>query len=558
MGVPSLYRTLVSSYETIQDVSRNNTDFLFLDFNCLIHHCLRVANSDMSHREMEESVITEVLRYAIYIVTKVVMPSRLVYIAIDGPVPVAKMERQRSRRFKKIQDSAFSQRMRKKYNMEESRSFDSNKITPGTMFMSKLNSRLKNYITIGAFASHVKKGTSMKVICSDSNVPGEGEYKIFEYLRQCNLQHFNNIHVYGMDADLIILSMASNLPNIRLMREASTVDDKVAEFVYIDIDQCKKSLYNDCVSGDMRPSLSIDAYIRDFVLYSMFGGNDFVYALPHCKMRNGGLEKLTRVYTIVFSMLNTPLVRCDGTINFTFLKAFINRLSESEDIGMKNNTKRRYNNDEVMTYEREIELYEHSEYSNPKNPFYMFYKDDIVSVNYNDKYRMWVDKYNAHFFDEPLESIVTEYIKSIVWTHKYYYGKVLSWTYFNTHRTSPTLSTLTEHLNILHLDPSFHSDEALTPFEQLLYVLPSQSCKLLPYALQEMVIDHESPIQHYFPIKFKLDVVSGGKNIYSEAILPPIHIPDIIRVVQNVPFNDHEIMRNSIVKNAFHKTFSSF
>ena len=553
MGVPSLYRTLVSHYSTIQDVSTEQTEYLFLDFNCLIHHCLRVVKGmDISMREMEEEVITEVLRYAIYIITKVVKPTRLVYIAIDGPVPVAKMERQRSRRFKKIQDSAFAQKTRRKYNMDDDKSFDSNRVTPGTMFMSKLNSRIKNYITIGAFATHTKR--SIRVIFSDSNVPGEGEYKIFEYIRNCKTHP--KIHIYGMDADLIMLSMAVNKPNIRLMRESSTVDSTTdAEFSYIDVDMCKKALYNDYISDDMKSSLSLDAFIRDFILYSKMGGNDFVHPLPHCKMRTGGLEKLTRVYVIVYSLLNTTLVSPEGEINHNFMKHFLTRLSESEDLGMKRSSGYRNTPQEQLTYEREIEMYEHSEYSNPRNPFHLFYKDTLKEVDYTKNYNEWVNDYNTHFFkDINLSDVVKEYFKSLIWSYKYYYGEMPSWTYYYPYRTSPPIKSLVEHFDASQFNVHFQKDEVLSPFEQLMYVLPSQSCRLLPYGLQDMMTDPESPIAEYYPSRFKLDVIAGGKNIYSEALLPHINISYIRRTVANVPLNDHEVMRNTVVEQPFHKT----
>jgi len=553
MGVPSLYRTLVSHYSTIQDVSTEQTECLFLDFNSLIHHCLRVVKGmDISMREMEEEVITEILRYAIYIITKVVKPTRLVYISIDGPVPVAKMERQRSRRFKKIQDSAFAQKTRRKYNMDDQKSFDSNRVTPGTMFMSKLNSRIKNYITVGAFATHTKK--SIRVVFSDSNVAGEGEYKIFEYIRNCQTQH--KIHIYGMDADLIMLSMAVNRPNIRLMREASTVDSTTdAEFSYLDVDMCKTVLYNDYISDDMKSSLSLDAFIRDFILYSKMGGNDFVNPLPHCKMRTGGLEKLTRVYVIVYSLLNTTLLSPDGLINYTFMKHFLSRLSESEDLGMKRSSGYRNSPHDQLTFEREIEVYEHSEYANPKNPFHLFYKDTMKEVDYKKGYDEWVHEYNSHFFkDTDLSDVVKEYFRSLTWSYRYYHGEIPSWTYYYPYRTSPSIKTLVDHFDASHLHVQFEKDIVLSPFEQLMYVMPAQSCRLLPYGLQDMMTDSESPIAEYYPSRFKLDVVAGGKNIYSEALLPHVNIAHIRCAVANIPLNDHEVMRNTVVEQPFHKT----
>lgn len=556
MGVPSLYRTLVTNYASIQDVTEERIEYFFLDFNCLIHHCLKLVDlKNVPLREIDECVINEVLRYSIHIITKVVKPSKLAYIAIDGPVPLAKMDRQRSRRFKKTQDTAFAQKTKKKYNMDESaRYFDSNKITPGTVFMSKLNARIKNYITIGGFAQHAKK-SAFKVICSDSNVPGEGEHKIFDFIR--NSKTTPKICVYGMDADLIVLSMCVKRPFIKLMRESSHIDNNTdAEFSYMDIDACKKVLYEDYVSEGMRNDLSIDSFVDDFTFYSMLGGNDFVHPIAHCKIRNGGLEKLTRVYLIVFSMLRKNLV-VDDQIQYDFLRHMFERMSDSEDVGMKKiYCNKPHASNEKLTYEREIEMYEHSEYTNVKNPFHLFYKDEFSKINFYDNYDAWTKQYDDYFFGGNAFDGVRQYIQSLVWAKKYYQGEVSSWVFSNTHRVAPLTKTLLEHMDESMLSPEFNLFRPLTPLEQLMYVMPAQSHKLLPQCLQDFMTDDESPIKKYYPHKFKLDAVAGCKNIYSEALLPNIRINDIIRIVANVPLSDHDVMRNTIIDAYFHKTFT--
>lgn len=556
MGVPSLYRTLVTNYTNIQDVSDERIEYFFLDFNCLIHHCLRLVDlKNVPLREIDECVINEVLRYSIYIITKVVKPSRLVYLAIDGPVPLAKMDRQRSRRFKKTQDMAFVQKTKKKYNMDESvRFFDSNKVTPGTVFMSKLNARIKNYITIGAFAQHAKKNT-FKVICSDSNVPGEGEHKIFDFIR--NSKTTPKICVYGMDADLIILSMCAKRPFIKLMRESSHIDSCAeSEFSYMDIDVCKNVLYEDYVPDEMRNELSIDSFINDFTFYSMLGGNDFVHPIAHCKIRNGGLEKLTRVYLIVYSALRKNLV-IENEIQYEFLKNMIMRMTDSEDVGMKKiYCNKPYANNEKLTFEREIEMYEHSEYTNVKNPFHLFYRDEFSKINFYDNYETWTKQYNEYFFKANAIDGVKQYMNSLVWAKKYYQGEIPSWIFSNSYRVAPLTKTLLEHMDESMLSPDFNMFRPLTPLEQLMYVMPAHSHKLLPQCLQDFMTDEESPIRKYYPHKFKLDAVAGCKNIYSEALLPEIRINDLIRVVANVPLSDHDVMRNTIVESYFHKSFT--
>ena len=234
MGVPSLYRNLIEKFDDIHTSENSSTsEHLYLDYNCLIHFCKnKFSTKSLSQRDVEEELITEIIQYTSHIICNVVKPEKLVFIAIDGPAPMGKVIKQRARRYKKVQDDAYARKVHEKYEVKREDAFNSNKITPGTQFMFKLSSRLRNFAKLGAFSKHTKK--NFKVFISDSNVAGEGEQKIMQFIRKGENKAngtYPNIVIYGLDADLIILSMLLNRTNIKLLREPQNTVVEMNKYV---------------------------------------------------------------------------------------------------------------------------------------------------------------------------------------------------------------------------------------------------------------------------------------------------------------------------------------
>lgn len=107
MGVPKFYRWLSERYPLINQAIDESTllpgcDNLYLDLNGSIHNATH-GDGGVSKRLSDHDVMLALVN-GIDEMIKLVKPRKLVYIAVDGVAPRAKMNQQRSRRFRAGRD----------------------------------------------------------------------------------------------------------------------------------------------------------------------------------------------------------------------------------------------------------------------------------------------------------------------------------------------------------------------------------------------------------------------------------------------------------------------
>ena len=135
--------------------------------------------------------------------------------------------------------------------------------------MNKLNEYLKEKC----------KSLKIKYIISDSNEPGEGEHKIMNYMDK-HIKKTDKNAIYGLDADLIMLSMIRNHNDIFLLREKTeyNIENITEPYVYLDIQKLKK---NGIIMIIKEPfvneyKISDQQILNDYIFMCFLVGNDFM------------------------------------------------------------------------------------------------------------------------------------------------------------------------------------------------------------------------------------------------------------------------------------------
>ncbi|KAK4179995.1 exoribonuclease 2 [Triangularia setosa] len=407
MGIPAAFRWLSTKYPKIispviedtpitmddgtiipVDTTKPNPngeefDNLYLDMNGIVHPCSHPE--DRPAPKDEEEMMVEIFKYTDRVVN-MVRPRKLLMIAVDGVAPRAKMNQQRSRRFRAARDAKEKEEDKEKLlkmlqkdkkstmqvqPVEEvvQKAFDSNSITPGTPFMDILAASLRYWCSYKLNTDPA--WAKMKVIISDATIPGEGEHKIMEYVRsQRNSPGHdpNTRHViYGLDADLIMLGLATHEPHFRVLREDVFAQDSrprlcklcgqkghdaancrgeakekegefgekdkappLKPFIWLHVNIFREYLAVELNVPGLPFAFDLERAIDDWVFMCFFVGNDFLPHLPALEIRENGIDTLVAIWKDNLPSMGGYLTK-DGHVDLERAQLIMAGLAKQED-----------------------------------------------------------------------------------------------------------------------------------------------------------------------------------------------------------------------------------
>lgn len=523
MGIPSYFAHIVRQHRKIIkpfQLDNPKIDNLYLDCNSFIYEAHLTQSQEVAKKQQqqanrngtsfsiskdayEKNLINSVCaKLRLYI--NQLQPRQRVFIAFDGVAPVAKLNQQRNRRYMTAFQASLNDNETNKHLFK----WNTSAITPGTIFMTKLSEALQTN-----FNKPAEFGLS-HIIVSSANEAGEGEHKIYEYIRNDAMYHKNTCTViYGLDADLIMLTL-NHLhisPNMYLFRETpefiKALDNTLNpnETYLLDIPLFAETIIREMTAGTPAlvtspgPALSIqDDVLFDYIFLCFFLGNDFLPHFPALNIRTSGIDRLINAYKYVFhgqqgqqgqqGQGERLTLTKNREIVWKNVRLFIAHLAANELPFLQEEYKHREKLSKRLEYQPPIP--KKGEDENLMLPL----KERAGEIYINPGETGWEARYYNVLFkikinDERRAEISTNYLEGLEWTMKYYSTGCADWRWTYNYYYPPLLTDLIKHVPYFEktLVP-FQPKNPLQPLVQLCYVLPPSSMDILPPLLQKGVL----------------------------------------------------------------------
>lgn len=590
MGIPFYFGEIIAKspvskrFNIVTDTLKKPCGRFFLDFNSIIHPCsaqvvARLGKAQEVNDQLYRTIFDNIAEYTIKLID-IAQPTELVYIAIDGVAPRAKMHQQRKRRFLSAQRNIAISGFKTKHNIPDTK-WDSNAITPGTDFMKKLDTYLTSHLDE---VIKSKYPTLQKFIVSGSSEVGEGEHKMMHYIKKHNQDTGGCDVVYGLDADLIMLSLTSQGSDIVLMRESQDFgkiqSTNKVPFKYLDITNLREGIV-ETMDKDIDKDIDKDSdkatkLVNDYVFMCYLLGNDFIPSLSFLKIKEGAVDVLVDCYTEAMTQEDSIVVVTNDTninkcsINFDAFVAFMTAIKNKEDELMQR-AMDTYNNALPRPYKNFNTIIQNIKNYNPQLTHkevqeravrefsmdleeYPLRNKFIVEIE-PTKDKKWRNTYYHYIFGsnsmETIRQACNKYVEGMVWTTNYYFDQSASHEWYYHHHYAPCASDLVKYLmsqtqetldatkrNLQYI-PSSSVDIETSQLLQLLLVLPPQSKALLPEQLQPIMTDIYHGCLHYYPKDFKVMTFLKNKMWECTPLVPNIDVEIIKEALQSISTKMH-------------------
>ena len=487
MGIPSYFSYIIKNYSNIirscKQIVKEHVCFqyLYMDCNSIIYDEFHKMEEDIAKNiiqleDIEKILISKVIsKLGVYI--SHIQPTKLVFIAFDGVAPLAKMEQQRSRRCKGYITERINNHISKNNITAK---WSTSNITPGTIFMNNLSKKIKKAFCNLENHYHVKK-----IIVSGSDECGEGEHKMFQHIRDNKKTKSDNIAVYGLDSDLIMLSVfhCKLFDNLLIFRETPEFgkqlingDHNDSEYLYLHIQS-----FANAILTEMNCDASDSHRLYDYIFMCFLLGNDFLPHFPSLNIRTTGIDTLLTVYRdVIGKYSNKSFINQNMQIQWRYVLLFFNALAKEEHtrLLMEYGTREKFGKRKWTTENENAR-------ENVVRNIPVIYRSEELYIMPQSQF--WEMRYYNTLFpsDHNIKNICTNYLEGLEWVFKYYTNNCPDWRWKYNYHYPPLMKDICKYIPNKFHDFIQNCRKPFSSSVQLAYVLPKRTHHLLPVHVKE-------------------------------------------------------------------------
>lgn len=466
MGVPHFFKWLQDNNKhnisLIKTLLKDDIDMLMIDTNCLLHPCVanivdKYKNNELNDIKERNDVEELIWKRIEEYINDLIKRTKPKNIFIAID-GVAPMGKINQQRQRRYKNG-------KNVSISNMYPAQTIELTPSTKYMERIHKKFLKYC----------KELKINVIYSSYLEENEGEHKLLQYIKN-NIEENKKIVIYGLDADLLFLALTDNMKHdIIIMREQQFFENKE-----IDDDIIENLKYNYVKINELHNIIrELDITSNEFVVLCYFIGNDFLPSLLSIDIKRKGLIHIINAYQTVKRETKKNLIQNDK-IDFNILLKIFQKIEWTEKNVFQNNT-----------------LFDN------EHQYYRYYFNNEI------------------YFDEDIERMVLEYLKTIDWCYTYYTKECKSWSHCYKYMIPPLIKDIIKYYpkNIYVPDNYIK----LRPIEQLILVIPPD---LYKYVLSEkdnnLIKNNKNMIylNYMFPKYFETDI-NKEKIEWKQHILIP-------------------------------------
>ena len=478
MGFKNFYKGFKTTFETCigKTPKEENHNVMIIELNGLFYNsCRKLSEYQGTRRRKEINLyLFEKVCENLHTIIQEYHPTQKLLLVVDGVSGMMKNIEQRQRRYKNSLENKYGDLV------------DLNSFSPGSNLLHFMTKYIDWFLKIKMMNDKIYQ--NLEIYFSNEKVPGEGEVKLFHFIRKrCTLN--DRILIYSCDSDVILLSLLLEPFSITIVRNST-----IHGIEFVNVTEIREQMYKK-FSHDKTETKSL-FWMDMFVLFLLLG-NDYLPASP-CVYSFSILEK-----KILPEYQKQKRLFFNQKYELQILPfcEFLSTIGQHEKIWL------------VEKYDKE------------ENSYYpdIIYRNDQSPVSFD--FKTYKKHYNhLNMIDH---NSVTDYLQTIQNVMNMIFQQNFDWLYFYPNYKSPFLSDFicNEEMekNYRVKINSTHSRSEKFMFEPVyhsLTVLPPHSRSLLPIPFQNVF----QKLHHYYPSYIEIDL-TGKCKLWEGVLKLPILSP---------------------------------